>query len=127
MIDVQIGLGVKRISNLLIHEIKGIYEISKLTKEQRKKYIKTKTEINKGLKDGSHSKYSRSDITEKVIKNCRGVKRCKDGINRMEKVNQRNNFRILLGFKENEIFQSKEGSITLKIKKIFPNEIMNDP
>ena len=44
----------------------------------------------------------------------------------MEKVNQRDNFRILLGFKGNDIFQTKEDSITLKIKKIFPNEIIND-
>ena len=47
MIDVQNGFGVKNISNLLIHEIKGIYETSKLTREQRKKNIKTKTD---GLK-----------------------------------------------------------------------------
>ena len=40
----------------------------------------------------------------------RGVKKCKDGINRIEKVNQRDNFRIILGFKENDIYQSKEYS-----------------
>ena len=45
---------------------------------------------------------------EKIIKNCRGVKRCNDGINKMEKTNQRDNFRILLVFKENGIFQTKE-------------------
>ena len=126
MIDVQNGLGVKNISHLLIHEIKSIYETSKLTIEQRKKFIKTKTEINKGLKDVFYFKYSRNDITEKIIKNCRGVKRCKDGVNRMEKVNQRDNFRILLEFKENDIFPRKEYSITLKIKKIFPNEVITD-
>ena len=43
----------------------------------------------------------------------------------MEKVNQRDNFRIILGFKENDIFQRKEYSTTLKIKKIFLNEIIN--
>ena len=67
MIDVENGLGVNNISNLLIHEVKGIYETSKLTVEQRKKYIKTKTEINKRLKDGFHFKYSRNDLTERII------------------------------------------------------------
>ena len=62
---------------------------------------------------------------EKIIKNCRGVKKCNDGVNRMERENQRENqrenFRSLLDFKENDIFQRKEYSITLKIKKVFPN------
>ena len=44
----------------------------------------------------------------------------------MEKENQRENFRSLLGFKENYIFQRKEYSMTLKIKKVFPNEIINE-
>ena len=44
----------------------------------------------------------------KTIKNCRGVKRCNDGIKKMEKTNQRDNFRMLLGFKEKYIFQTKE-------------------
>ena len=30
---------------------------------------------------------------EKIIKNCRGVKKCNDGVNRGDKENQRNNFR----------------------------------
>ena len=37
---------------------------------------------------------------EKIIKNCKGVKRCNDGINRMEKTNQKDNFRMLLRFKK---------------------------
>ena len=44
----------------------------------------------------------------------------------MEKENQSENFRSLLGFKENDIFQKKEYSITLKIKKVLPNEIINE-
>ena len=63
---------------------------------------------------------------EKIIKNCRGVKKCSDGVNRMEKENQREHFRSLLGFKGNDIFQRKEYSITLKIKKVLPNEIINE-
>ena len=45
---------------------------------------------------------------EKIIKNCRGLKKCNDGVNRMKKTNERDNFRMLLGFKENDIFQTKE-------------------
>ena len=40
---------------------------------------------------------------EKIIKNCRGVKTCNDGINRMKKEEQRENFRSLLGFTEHGI------------------------
>ena len=34
---------------------------------------------------------------KKIIKNCRGVKRCNDGINRIEKEKQRENVRGTLG------------------------------
>ena len=63
---------------------------------------------------------------EKIIKICRGVKKCNDGINRMEEENQRDNFRILLGFKENELYESKECSIIKRIKKIFLNDVINE-
>ena len=59
---------------------------------------------------------------DKIIKNCSGVKRCNDGINIMEKTNQRVNFRILLGFKENDIFQIKEQSVLSKIQAVFSSE-----
>ena len=71
-------------------------------------------------------KYAQNDIMEKIIKNCRGVKTCNDDVDRIEKIDQRDNFRILLGFKEKDIYQSKEYSISLKIKKVFPNEIIDD-
>ena len=59
---------------------------------------------------------------EKIIKNCRGVIRCNGGINRMEKTNQRDNFRVLLGFKENDMFQTKEQSVLSKIQAVFSSE-----
>ena len=59
---------------------------------------------------------------EKIIKNCRGVKRCNDGINRMEKINQKDDFRMLLGFKENDIFQTKELSVLSNIQAVFSSE-----
>ena len=127
MIDVQNGLGLKSISDLLRKEMYGIFETKNITKEQKKKYIKTKKEINNELKnDYYNDKYVKSDLMEKIIKNCRGVKMCSDGVNKMEKENQRDNFRSLLGFKENDIFERKEHLITLKIKKVFPNEIIHE-
>ena len=56
---------------------------------------------------------------EEVIKNCRGVKQYNDDITRFDKEKQRNNFRQLLGFKENQTFETKEYSIVKQIKKVF--------
>ena len=39
---------------------------------------------------------------KKIIKNCREVKKCNDGINRMKKEDQRENFRYLFWFKEHD-------------------------
>ena len=107
--------------------MRGIFKIKDLTEEQKNKYIRTKKEISKTLKNDYHNcKYAPNDTTEKIIKNCRGVRKCNGDVNRIEKRNQRDNFRILLAFKENDIYQSKEYSISLKIKKVFPNEIIDD-
>ena len=59
---------------------------------------------------------------EKIIKNCRGVKKCNDGVNRLDKEDQRQKFRILIGFKENEIYERKEYSTVRRIKKIFKKQ-----
>ena len=82
----------------------GIFETNDLTKEQKKKYIRIKKEISKTRENDPHNcKYARSDIMEKIMKNCRGVKKSNDGVNRIEKKSQRENFRLLLGIKENDI------------------------
>ena len=120
MIDVQNGLGIKNISDLSRQQMCGIYETKSLTKEQKKNYIKTKKEICNSLENDY--KYARSDIMERIIKNCRGVKRCNDNTNRKNKEVQRQNFRSLLGFNENDIFQSKESSVLSKITTIFSTE-----
>ena len=98
--------------------MQGIFETTNLTKEQKKQYIRSKNEIKKDFKN-KHYKYCRSDITEQVIKNCRGVKKCSDGVNRLDKEKQRQNVRQLLGFKENEIYESKGYSVVKQRKKIF--------
>ena len=44
---------------------------------------------------------------EKVIKNCRGVKKCNDSISRTQKENRRKDFRIILGFKKMKYMNQK--------------------
>ena len=102
-IDVQKGLDLKNMSDLVRKEICGIFETKTPTEEQKKKYIRTESEITKKPADNSVYKYARSDLMEKMIKSCRGVKRCNDGVNRLEKEKQRENYRTILCFKEHGI------------------------
>ena len=115
MIDVQKELGVKKVPQFIRQEMCGIFGRKDLTKEQKNKHITRRPT------DNFKFKYATSDIMGKVIKNGRGVKKSNYGVNRMEKRNQRGDFRSLLGFKENDIYQNKEFSTLLKINKAFPN------
>ena len=65
-----------------------------------------------------------SDLMEKIIKNCRGIKKCNDGINRIEKEKQRENFRATLGFKGHDIMLTKEQSVLKSIIDAFEGENM---
>ena len=49
MKDVENGLGIKNISDLLIKEMQGIFETKKLTKEQKIKHTRSEFEIIKKL------------------------------------------------------------------------------
>ena len=83
MIDVQKGLGLKNIPDLIRKKICGIFETKSPTEEQNKKYIRTESEVTRKPADDSKYKYARSDIMEKMISSCRGVKQCNDGVNRL--------------------------------------------
>ena len=85
LIDAQNGLGLKNISDLVRRKICGIFEKNDLTETEKNKYIRSEYEITKKLIDNKQNKYARSDIMEEIIKNCRRVKICNDGINRTEK------------------------------------------
>ena len=74
--------------------------------------------------DDSKYNYVRSDLMEKIIKICRGVKECKNDITRKEKEEQRENFRILLCFRGNDIFLTKEYSVLKSIMEVFEGENM---
>ena len=56
--DVQNGLGLKNVLDLVRKEICGIFETKNLTKEQKRKYIKTKSKISEIPTDGSKFKYA---------------------------------------------------------------------
>ena len=58
---------------------------------------------------------------EKIIENCRGVKKCKDGINRMKKEEQ-NNFRSPLGFTEHDIMKIIEKTTLVSLRDAFEGE-----
>ena len=90
------------------------------------KYRRAEYQITKNFRDSDLYKYAKNELMETIVKNCRGVKKCNDGVNRLDKEDQRQNFRILLGFKENEICKRKEYSIVKRIKKIFKNQIINE-
>ena len=123
-IDIQNGLGLKNMSDLVRKEIHGIFNTNNPTKVQAKEYKCSLQEITKDSMYDSKIKYVRSDLMEKIIKNCRRVKKCKNDINREEKEKQRENFRILSGFKENGIFLTKEQSELKSIMEVFEGENM---
>ena len=125
MIDVQKGLGLKNMPDLVRKEICGIFETKIPTEEQKKKYIMAESEITKRPADHSKYKYARCDLMEKMIKSCRKVKQCNDGVNRLEKQKQRENFGTILGFKEHDIMNVTEKTILDSIKNAFEREYTN--
>ena len=86
MTDVQNGLGIKNMSDLVRTKTCDIFEKSDLTENEKNKYIRSEYEITKKPIDNKQNKYARSDILEEIIKNCRAVKECNDGVNRTEKI-----------------------------------------
>ena len=84
MIDVQNGLSVKSISDLLTKEMQGEFETKRLTKDQKRIYKRTEYNLTKDEKDNNKDKNARSDLMGKVIKNCRGTKKCNDGADRSD-------------------------------------------
>ena len=122
IIDVQKGLGLRDMSNLVKKEIYCIFETKSPIKKQKKKYIRTESEITRKPTDDSTYTYPRSDLTEKIIKSCRGANQCNDGVNRLEKEKHRESFRTILGFKEYEIMNVIEKTTLDSIKNAFEGE-----
>ena len=117
-------MGLKNMPDLVKKEICGIFETKNPTEEQKKKYIRTESEINKKPSDVSKYKHhsDHSDLMEKIIKNCRGVKKCNDDINRIKIEEQKENFISLLGFKEHDIMKVIETTTLESLRDIFEGE-----
>ena len=111
MHDVQEGLGVKNMSDLVRKKIHGIFETKYHTKDQIRKYKRREKDLDNN--SNATFVYVRSDLMSRIIKNCRGEKR------RGEK--KIDDFRCKLGFRLHYITMSKEESVTTKIIKTFSN------
>ena len=109
-------------SDLVREEIQGIYETKNPTKKQVKEYKHSLQETTKDSMYDSKFTYVRNDLMENIIKNCRGVKECKN--DKKEKEKQRENFRIFLDFRENDIFLTKEHSVLKSIMDTYEGENM---
>ena len=84
MKNVGVGLGVKSISDLVLKEIRGIYEKKELTKKETKCYKMTEREIFKKFdnlnEDELNTKsnknvYVKNNIMTNIIKHCKGEKK----------------------------------------------------
>ena len=116
MKDVGDGLGLKNMSDTVKKEINGT------DCGDCKKYRRSLQEITGNMYDSMKIKYIRNDIAEKITKNCRGVKKTKDNLSRTRREDQRQNFRFALGFKEHDLFLTKEQSVLNKLLETFPRE-----
>ena len=116
MKDVGDGLGLKNMSDMVIKEIKGT------DCGDCQKYKCSLQEIMGNMYDSMKIKYIRNDIAEKIIKSCRGVKKTKDNLSRTCRENQRQNFRLALGFAEHDLFLTKEQSMLNKLLETFSRE-----
>ena len=116
MRDVEKGLSLKALRNLVKQEINGT------GCDDCKKYKRSLQELTNNPNNDMKDKYIRNDIAEKITKNCRGVKKTRDNLNRSDREQQRQNFRLFLGFNEHDIFLTKEQSIIIKLLETFSRE-----
>ena len=84
MKDIESGMGVKNISDLVLKEIYSICETKNPTKKQVNEYKMTKREIYKKFTNLSQEKlntinnkktYVKNDVMTTIIKRCRGEKK----------------------------------------------------
>ena len=123
MKDVGVGLGVKSISDLVLKEIRGIYEKKELTKEETKCYKMTERAIYKKYdnlsKDELNTKSNKSifvknNVITNIIKRGRGGKK--------REIRAIDRFRKKFMIPGNEISVCPEYEVKSKIETIFINE-----
>ena len=71
--DVQEGIGVKNIFDLVRKEIRGVFRTKNPTKDQIRKYKRREKELDHNT--SATFVYVRSDLMSRIIKNCRGEKK----------------------------------------------------
>ena len=122
MKDVGVALGVKSISNLVLKEIRGVYEKKELTKEETKCYKMTEREIYKKFDSlnedelnikGNKNVFVKNNVMTNIIKRCRGEK--KRGIRAID------GFRKKFMTPDNEISVCPEHEVKSIIGTIFVN------
>ena len=72
MFDVQEGIGVKNIIDLVRKEIRGVFRTKNPTKDQIRKYKRHEKELDHS--SSATFVYVCSDLMSRIIKNCRGEK-----------------------------------------------------
>ena len=107
MKDVQDKLGIKNITQHVKDELRSKFETNKLAKEKKQQYLRSEYQIMKVETNNKKDKVVKNKLIEKIIKNCRGVKKCNDGINRLDKENQRQNFKTILDLKKMKYMKEK--------------------
>ena len=73
-------------------ETHGIFSTDKPMDKQIKEYKHSLQELTKCPMDDSKIKYVRSVLIERIVKNCRGVKKCNNDINREKKRKKKRKF-----------------------------------
>ena len=73
MYDVQEGIGVKNMSDLVRKEIRGIFRTKNPTKDQIRKYKRREKELDHN--STATFVYVRSDLMSRIIKNCGSEKK----------------------------------------------------
>ena len=92
MKNVGVGLGVKSISDLVLKEIRGIYEKKELTKEEIKRYKMTEREICEKYDYLSEDELNVKSNKNVFVKNnamTNIIKRCRDEKKRRNMGNRR--------------------------------------
>ena len=71
--DIQEGIGVKNMSDLVRKEIRGIFRTKNPTKDQIRKYKRREKELDHN--SAATFVYVRSDLMSRIIKNCQWKKK----------------------------------------------------
>ena len=99
-----------------------IKEINGTNCNDCEKHKRSLQKLTGNMDDNMKDKYIRNDIAKRITKNCRRVKKTKDGTNRRNRERRRQNFQLLLGFAKHDLLLTKEQSVLNKLLETFSRE-----